>query len=816
LQAINKSLEGLPVKLQEGSLGSVAVNLPLQSILTAPLSMAVDRLELSLVLQRSYHSRQGKPTNSDGPFGDPLAQSVAGVAQEFISEELESSSLRESIVMEENDKGPGYSAVDDDMSTHVPGSLNPFIEEALPNRASKPAEKDMELLDDVEGVSVLAQVIERLLARLSFKGTNITIHVIHEDHAEVVLCLRGISYITEERQESTPEVGTLEVPVGEKRTIRLDGIEVTVRDLTQKEEEPMKRGLDTSPVSEGNQGPLSSLLHDSPHAEYGDSIDDDEEEMDASMTESMVSLPPRAPFLHSEPGSPTSTVYFSTTSIRAHTPPPHSPDPPPLSPSVSSPKSLPASKPSATTSLPIHIAPEASSGEVLPLKDERAETTSILQREVQLIPILSFGKDPVVITLITPPPRMAPATPSATPTTFTGPEVLKLNISVGLITVALQTTHVNAIISMANFIQPKPSNPQPSTHTGIQIPGPGNPSGLPLLASLHSTSTVRGIQLFIFKSNPPHAPSYTAVQELFDHPTSSNVQVPHVYFHLKGIEVLYLPGIDSAKRSGGIRGGLKDLSAFYISSSPQPGSWMASPILIVDHHLPSQYDPSVGLEAVQHTISVLDWTNPSSHPLSGRPKQSHWRVKGPPPSIVGGLTTEMSDMHEGAMLEAVSLHMDSLSEGAHVDIAPLHVFIDTAMLDWFLKLTEEIAPSTSPEGGASGGEWDEDMPDSTGNVPTSNRAATRLTEKRQGSHTRTPRVEARGLPGLNDFDGQEKERLTNMMLADMEAEKASLQEVRDGLYKRFPVYSLLRKFPDDELQLIVRPYHRSLGFMCAL
>jgi hypothetical protein len=705
---------------------------------------------------------------------------VASVAQEFIHEELETSSLRESITLERNDEGPGYTGVDDDMSTHVPGSLDPFVEDAMPNSVFRGEERDSETLDDVEGVSVLAQVVERLLARLSFKATNITLRIIHNDHSEITLCLEGISYTTEERQESNVAGSGLEVPVGEKRTVRIDGIDIFIRDIIYKGDGSMKRSHETVVASSGSDSshePLSTPLQYPP---YEDTVDEDEE-IDASMTESMISLPPPIALPRSGSDSPTSTIYLSTTSIRAHTPPPHSPDTqespisagPPIEPS-------PPAAPLSPTNAPIAHPPNETVPNHDPeLQEDRDEGRSTPQSEPKSTRILSFGKDPILITLTTPPPRIPSPTPPVSLAGFPDSQALQLSVTVGLVTIALQTTHINAILSMVAFIQP---NPQSSAPTNINRTKLSNTPTIPLLASLNGTGTIRGVQIFVFRANPPHAPSQATIQELFEHPTSSVVRAPHVHVHIEGIEGSYSPTADSTKAAKGIRGGIKDLSAFYISPGAQADCWMASPILIIDHQLPSQYDPSTSFATAHYTIPVVNWTDPSSP--SGRPKRSLWRTKIPPQSTLKGATDRKPVLHEEAILEAISLRLDTPSDGIHVDIAPLHIFADTAMIGWIFSFVEEFSPAATVDEGMYGGEWEEDIPDQP---YRGTRARSSYPVNRQRSPTRTPRAQVSGLPGLEDFNVQEKKRLTDMMLADMESEKPPLHEVWSSFTSIYPL-----------------------------
>lgn len=763
------SLEGLPVRLQEGSLGSVAVNLPFQNILTAPLSMTVDGLNLSLILQKSPVSQKRRSAESDDPLADPLAQSVASVAQEFIHEELETSSLRESLVLERNNDGPGYPGdEDDDLATHVPGSLDPFVDDALLGRARIAAERESGAIDDVEGVSVLAQVVERLLARLSFKATNITIRIIHVDRAELVLNLGSISYTTEAKEEPDPNVTPQRILVGEKRTIRIEGIDLSVLDYLRKDNESL---MSSHGIYSGFAAPEPTRDSPSPPLQYEDNVEDDEE-IDASMTQSMVSLPPAPSLSQSETDSPTSTMYLSAASIRAHTPPPHSPDgSPPATNNLSLGQPSPSTSPATPTipALDTHSVPKALN-----------QTESSLASCPQPIRIISFGKDAIVITLTTPPPSIRPGVDSPVPSTPLNTSAkafrsqnLNLSVTLGLITIALQTSHVDMIAGMATFIQAgQSSNHSPPLTKAPESNKSGGTSTAALLASASATGTIRGIQAFIFRSSSPYAPSNAAIQDLFEHPSSSVVRASHIHLHLEGFQIAYTPVVDGIKGSGGIRGGLKDLSVFYISNPNQEDVWVASPLLIIDHLLPSHYDPSVSFAEAHQSIPVVNWTDVASKAISSsRPKRSLWRTK-----LASQGTTSRAPEEEIA-LEAVSIRLDSSSGTIHTDIAPIHVFIDTAVITWLLDLSREINFTSTMDNSMDGLEEDNGTLAHTG---TSSKP-THTTRQHQ-SHITTPRAQQTPLPEVDSYDGQEKKRLTDMMLADMEKEKGTLEEVRIGSF----------------------------------
>jgi autophagy-related protein 2 len=160
---------------------------------------------------------------------------------------------------------------EDITASFVPGGLDPFSDDP-----------PVQPLDPIEGVSVLATVMERLMARLSFSVDNFTLRIIHEGHSELILRVKHIEYGTE-------DVDPSEATGDEVRTIRIVCVTTAMRDLR------------AQPPSLGSSKTASRSTTPPPS---------DDDEMDASMTQSMVSLPE-------------SSMYMSaTSSIRAASPEP--------------------------------------------------------------------------------------------------------------------------------------------------------------------------------------------------------------------------------------------------------------------------------------------------------------------------------------------------------------------------------------------------------------------------------------------------------------------------------------------------------------
>ncbi|KAG8820739.1 autophagy- protein 2 [Serendipita sp. 400] len=868
------------------------------------------------------------------------------VAQEFIHEKLEAESLRESVTLQkpepararEHPRSGRFLDEDDndDVATHVPGSFEPFVDPFQVETKRSGEGSSSSLGEDVEGVSVLAGVIERILARLSVTVREIVVRFVHEGNAELVLRVGEIAYGTEEVVRSEGDAGkvTTEIEVkGMKRTIRIQGVDVSIRSLALLPLEGPKTPLTaseppSSPIdsnaSIGLQltssliqtadppsvlGIIASLPPQPPQPldlapDQDDYVeeDDEEDEMDASMTQSMLSLPPPgtdpSTILSSDDsdGSPSSTMYLSADgSVRAHTPPA-------LTPQELDAPFLPSSSPDSVTHF--HITPTRAhvllpSLTLPPTSTATTNTTSrvpnIGQAAATITPVsdppptpppapesksfrqdlpsyrvISFGKDPIIISLMTPPPTRAKAASSTTNTGVTGaggvtgldtgvtsasapPAAtlrkgqngqegsMNLSVKLGVLTVALDVGHINALVSIGNAVavheaskvEKKPVGAKDPRKKTAQVKKPTSAPAPPPAASSSSASSsflngveaslaLRGIHLFLFRS------SSSGVQEetldmtdrptagtqgerkrrrteiwdaIFSQPMSTFIEESHMRVHFDGLSLQYAP-VGNGK--SGIRGGIKDFWVFWIDkgvtivSHPPPSKkegetqevpsssntegiseekWLASPVLIIDHHLVSQYDSTtVDLRDASNTYSipVTDWTSPASHVTSvGRPKVSLWRSR-PPVHTPGHLDVNAAKSGDHEALEAAICQMNFLTGETSVEIAPLHLFVDTRMVQWtlaFVQLIQIDTPSSSglpeklmeeeedvyaePRSRGGRGWMVSSVPENMSYLP-----------KAPKSPIITPKSHVVELPRLSGE--QEKQRLRDFVLSDME------------------------------------------------
>ncbi|KAK0459804.1 uncharacterized protein EV420DRAFT_1629183 [Desarmillaria tabescens] len=272
-EAINELLNGMPIELHDGSIGSVIARIPWPNPLTSAVGLSLESLHLTFVLLPS-----SKRTSNASNLADSVA-SVASVAETFIHDELtprEEFKLRESFYSEHS--------IPDDPS--VPGGLDPFItspeyEDALPDI-------------DPAGVSMFATLIERLLARFEFDATNTKITLMQPGRTSLTLSIADIRYRTEDRSDDEED--------GKVRSVSITGITVSARNL-RPAFDISSSSLSIRPVS----SPTSTLQSSSSTprcpspTSSSSSLDEDTQ---IAMSQSLAFLPPR-------PSSPASSVASS-------------------------------------------------------------------------------------------------------------------------------------------------------------------------------------------------------------------------------------------------------------------------------------------------------------------------------------------------------------------------------------------------------------------------------------------------------------------------------------------------------------------------
>ncbi|KAG7092576.1 hypothetical protein E1B28_008923 [Marasmius oreades] len=260
--AVNELLQGLPLALESGTIGSVTARIPWPNPLTAAVGFSLNSLHVTL------HVQQDRTRTAQVDLSD----SIASYAQSFIHEELEST---EEDVLEESLRIQHHSNEEDH---NVPGGINPFLD--------TPEELDKADIDP-DGISLFAVLIERLLARFQgdAKDTRITVFD-PASGGSMTLSVAEIRYHTDVSEVDEGRGPRTDESEGEVRKLIISGLSVNVRQSIQNC--PAK---DSSPGATGSPSPASS-----------------ESSMDAdaqwTMSQSIAFLPPRS-------GSPDSAVSAS-------------------------------------------------------------------------------------------------------------------------------------------------------------------------------------------------------------------------------------------------------------------------------------------------------------------------------------------------------------------------------------------------------------------------------------------------------------------------------------------------------------------------
>ncbi|CAL1704672.1 unnamed protein product [Somion occarium] len=620
--AINALISGLPLQLHDGSVGKVTARIPLPNPLTSSVGLSLESLHLTFYIV---------PTISSPSLLNPsfLAESVASVADTFIHEELsapEEATLRESF----------YSEVSDSTHTfpeHLPGGLDPF----------SPEGDDSHGEGEPPGVSLFATLVERLLSRFEFDAVDTKITIVHAEHASFTLTIPEICYSTEGASPAAESIKTQAVE-GVVRAVSISGVSVTTRSLLPPSPQPLSsyssRGGTTIARSSGRASPDMP-----PMSPRSDSSDMDEETQ-TLMSQSIVTLPPR-------PISPTSSVSSSMYESAVS-------EAPPFEQVVEEENEDPRSSTPSPPRQVLEVPPPQTSPLQRPVVN-----TQIEELEDDLI--LTLGTEPIVIRVITPSPVQpmsdkesssdpSPSSPTSSKdessrrrvaTNISQDNRLRVTVQLGTAASALRAQHVRSLIDVADtFASHSPPPPSPAKRT---LSKPSEP-GAALFEHIEGSVQVRGVIIILLPSRPSSASKAREfLASFFTHPLVPP-SLPHGYVRILletvsaslSLQTEFGSAAKSAVPSRASIGKrtltssftLSELSIFaFLRENGNAADLYASPILITDPHLASQYPPShihphLDQSESQTRLSsfgIVDWTD-SIHRAEST-KLSHWRTR---------------------------------------------------------------------------------------------------------------------------------------------------------------------------------------------
>lgn len=691
--------------LHSSHVGRITARIPWPNPLTSTLGLSLQSLHLTLDLLDSPPPSQPSQTSN-------LAGSVASVAAEFLHDELspgEEATLRESL---HPDRGSPPDPAD-----YVPGGIDPFLsmEEFAPSDT------------DPDGVGIFASLIERLLARFAFDAADTRITIRHPERSSFTLIIPNIRYETES-EISSAEATVRNDATGETRTITISGIEITMLDLRAEDTaKPAFPSIVSSVTSLPPHPPYGQLPRES-HSRSPSPDSDIDDETQMMMSQSIAFLPPQPLAFSSMSASTTSSMYQSAISeapLRStviREPIPEVQEQPPIEPSVK-----PEEPPSST---PQDQHP--------PSSDASPSQDSGVPEET----IVSFGSDPIVIRLATPPPSESqPGQQRAEKRE----DSLRLSVTTGTLGFALRARHIQSLTELVATISGISSTPPSPPKSQGNTPVPS------LLSRLCISAHVRGVVgLFLLTKEP----SYELTRVDFFHHQLIPPKLPYgfIRIHAEGISASLSQPPTVARGDRRTSGVTKvdasltatDLTVFLFDpSSCSLGSvHTASPILITDSNILAQYTSAHTHPVTQHnpypnlpTFDVSDWTSVVNK--STTPKPSYWRARIPQNHAqqrmqphgrggsVGALGLSPSPGKSNTdFLQKSPVHSPpalsiavTITSGGHkshkggrvpesrtqveVKIAPLHVFADLGVLlssqDYgLLEFLQDSTPTTLP------------------------------------------------------------------------------------------------------------------------
>nr|GAT53224.1 predicted protein [Mycena chlorophos] len=286
--------------------------------------------------------------------------------------------------------------------------------------------------------------------------------------------------------------------------------------------------------------------------------------------------------------------------------------------------------------------------------------------------LLSFSGDPLKIGLTTPGPREA-GSPG-----IGRSEVMTLSVEMGFIGCALAAWHLREVMGIVDAVASSlPQARKPSQTSASSTAG--------YVMEMHLA--LRGVILLLLPALAEDPESAT-LAGFFGRPhIPPKLLQPYLRLHLDTIQATMSPSSNSSTFF------LADISAFAFHGA---GSTSASPILITDHNLPSQYaithihhDSTTASEQPPlPTFAVLDWTDPEQQ-ATGM-KISHWRVKPPSQRAKGQPSVERPPSHA---VDVVVKRSTRKTEVVDIAVEPLHLFLN---LDSASTLQQFVNELTEP------------------------------------------------------------------------------------------------------------------------
>ncbi|KAF8910987.1 hypothetical protein CPB84DRAFT_1821154 [Gymnopilus junonius] len=557
-ETINTYLDGLPIALTSGTISSIKARIPWPNPLATSLGFSLKSLHL--VFRVVPYTQ---PVNM--PDVD-LSESVASVAESFIHQELspgEEATLWRSL----HQDAP---QMNDDTDQSVPGGLGDSVT----------VDGTARMFDqDPAGVSVFANLIERLLARFEFDADDIKITLIHPANVSLSMSVEELRYHTD--GNSSPSSSQAR---GETRTVYVGGFSLSAQGLDSQKSflHTTSNSPRSSPLSIATSRPLSRTSSSS-------SMDEATQFM---MSQSLAALP----------SSPLCLLYESAISTAA----------------------VPSGQKDTVISPLSPTSPK-----------EQSESQDINSNNAKF---LSIETQPILVYLTTPSP-VARASEDDNPfipqadADVRAEDELQFSISAGVVALSAQPWQIRALTRLCKAMLP----PEDKLQGASQL----REFSAAKLPTIKLDVQLRGIvALFLTQTTMDNNAAATSLLDFFKKPlVPPLLQVGYTRLHLDALSgSLTVIRRDqkhdntSASLVQSLDISVADFSLFFfkkaelLNTDATPGL-SAFPLLHTDPYLLSQYPPpdQQRKSGVLPAFEIIDWTDEKCQNYGS--KLSQWRCR---------------------------------------------------------------------------------------------------------------------------------------------------------------------------------------------
>ncbi|OXG22622.1 hypothetical protein C366_00940 [Cryptococcus neoformans Tu401-1] len=651
----------LPLSLTSGTLNKLTAKLPFPNLWSDPLQVSLDTLTLDFTLSSPSPLSRGRTATR--PEHHDLAESVTSAADDFLHHELDAyeekeleGSIRQSLILSQSD--PFISDVPGGFPLGSPGELSP----------GQPLPANM------ESTTVLAGMVERILARLEFRVEKINIRLVIEDGEGVVELTVGRIQYADESEAQTDGDGR-----STTRAIRISNISLGI---VPSQHKPTFRAIPQRQLRLASVSSSNSTASISPRHDCSDMF------MSQAVVDLRQSL--SAPEQASEPSNEQSVhesnMFYSALS----------------QPNESEPGASTGTKRLAISQDPklVGEVEEEGSRSATPMPETKPQPSSI--------PVLSFGQEDVVLRMRT--SRSLISAEHQASSNNNKPSV-EVNISMGTIAAVLLPSHLRLLISALQTVQAlsQKENVPAGKDKPAQSTSPQTRLAVTTKLKAFYLSLVYDLSIETSLN------SHSTMASYLTRP-SNPIPYPHLRFRLDTLVASYqssghsnpsrpaftrpISGMSTAnlrrKSSGHARFGLPPSSLTVDVGDIFLFEWMnegiIAPVILFDPGLKQQYDlpsapPHKGREGFPE-FECRDWREEKK---TGGEKA--WRVRPRGKGILKGGARRTTD-DEGPVIH---IRQDLGGDSAAViNLQPLHVFVDLSLIERLLPLLRSVTPLIHP------------------------------------------------------------------------------------------------------------------------